>query len=64
MQQTINRWEGGLKATGGAIVPHKSWVYPISFKFDETGLWEYKTVDEIGHKFHVKDHNETETLLE
>ncbi len=29
MQDSINRWEGGLKATGGAIVPQKSFVYPI-----------------------------------
>ena len=34
MQEAINRWEGGLKTTGGAIVPSKSWVYPIDFKFD------------------------------
>jgi hypothetical protein len=26
MQDAINRWEGGLKATGGAIVPQKSFV--------------------------------------
>ena len=29
MQENINRWEGGIKLSGGAIVPHKSWVYPI-----------------------------------
>jgi hypothetical protein len=42
MQEGIDRWEGGLKATGGAIVPEKSWVYPIDFKFDNEGKWEYK----------------------
>ena len=37
MQTAIDRWEGGLKASGGALVPSKSWVYPISFKFDNKG---------------------------
>ena len=31
MQQCIHDWEGGLKATGGAIRPDKSFVYPLSF---------------------------------
>ena len=57
MQNGINRWEGGLKATGGAIVPNKSWVYPIDFKFDRNGKWQYKKVDEIDFHFTVKDHN-------
>ena len=26
MQQSIQTWEGGLRATGGALVPEKSWV--------------------------------------
>jgi hypothetical protein len=31
MQQAINHWEGGLKATGGALVPEKSYWYLIDF---------------------------------
>jgi hypothetical protein len=58
MQAAIQRWEGGLKATGGAIVPAKSWVYPISFVFNSEGKWKYETVREIGANFSVKDHNE------
>ena len=64
MQDTINRWEGGLKATGGAIQPQKSWVYPISFKFDNNGLWEYKSSKEINFHFNVKDHMDIITPLE
>ena len=37
MQSSIDRWEGGLCTTGGAIVLEKSWVYPIDFKFDRNG---------------------------
>ena len=57
MQEAINIWEGGLKASGGAIVPAKSWVYPIEFGFDQSGQWHYKSKDEIGAEFTVKDHN-------
>ena len=51
MQTAILRWEGGLKATGGALVPSKSFVYPIDFKFDKSGKVHYKSVDEIGAHF-------------
>ena len=30
MQNVLDRWEGGLKTTGGALVPSKSWVFPIT----------------------------------
>ena len=53
MQEAIHRWEGGLKATGGAIVSEKSWVYPISFKFDRAGKWEYMNQLEIEFEFEV-----------
>ena len=42
MQEAIDRWEGGLKATGGAIVPRKSWVYALDFKFDSIFPSRYK----------------------
>ena len=58
MQEAIHRWEGGLKATGGAIRPDKSWVYPIGFKFDAGGKWSYDTTVKEHYNFQVKDHNE------
>ena len=58
MQNSIDRWEGGLWTTGGAIVPEKSWVYPIDFKFDGTGKWKYKSVNEIDAHFSVKDQSQ------
>jgi hypothetical protein len=58
MQDCINQWEGGLKATGGAIVPQKSFVYPIAFEFNDAGDWQYKKVEDIDYDFTVPDHND------
>ena len=64
MQQSIDRWEGGLKGTGGAINPDDTWVYPINFIFNDKGEWEYETVESIGAEFSVLDHNNTRTQLD
>jgi hypothetical protein len=63
MQDVINRWEGGLKATGGAIVPQKSFVYPIIFDFDTAGKWSYRKVEDIVYEFTVTNHNDTTQRL-
>lgn len=55
-QNTLHRWEGGLKATGGALRPDKCCVFPISFTFNEKGEWRYETLEEMGVQFEVKDH--------
>lgn len=55
MQQAIEAWEGGLKATGGSIVPSKSWVFPIDFTFNTKGEWRYKSTHEIDTSFTVRD---------
>ena len=44
MQQCIDDWEGGLKVTGGAIRPDKSFVYPISFVWDNCGNYKFEKV--------------------
>jgi hypothetical protein len=31
MQQVVNRWEGGIRATGGVLVPVKSYWFLIDF---------------------------------
>jgi hypothetical protein len=64
MQDCINRWEGGLKATGGAIVPQKSFVYPAIFDFDEKGQWHYRKVEDMDYQFTVPDHNDVNQVLE
>ena len=63
MQEAIDRWEGGLKSTGGAIVPNKSWVYPIDFKFDHKGQCSYKSTEEINWEFSVLDKDENRIQL-
>jgi hypothetical protein len=46
MQQAIDHWEGGLKATGGALVPEKSYWYLIDFVW--TGeKWRYAIKEDI-----------------
>ena len=64
MQQALDRWEGGLKATGGALVPAKSWVYPISFSFDTEGAWSYELVEDIDNHITVRDCNDNRHDLE
>ena len=58
MQEAINLWEGGMKITGGAIVPQKSFVYPIAFEFDSMGQWKYCSKEDIDFNFTVKDHRD------
>ena len=49
-QTTLDRWAGGLIATGGALAPEKSFCYLIDFKW--TGdAWEYRTMDELPGEF-------------
>ena len=45
-----------MQITGGAIVPLKSWVYPISFEFLEDGRWKYVSLKDNDFQFSVKDH--------
>ena len=55
MQTDINRSEGCLKATGGAIVPEKSWVYPISFQWDHNECPSYSLIQQLNIEVTVKD---------
>lgn len=45
MQKSLDLWEGVLTATGGALVPEKSFWYLVSFKF-EKGKWRYARADD------------------
>ena len=45
MQDMVDTWEGGIRATGGAIVPEKSHWYLVDFKW-QNDIWRYATVDE------------------
>ena len=64
MQRGINSWEGGIKATGGAIRPDKSFVYPISFDWDEHGAYEFHEPDPETHPLTVRNEFNVEEDLE
>jgi hypothetical protein len=45
LQKAIDVWEGRLKATGGALVPEKTFWYLTAFKW-QGGKWSYQSVAE------------------
>ena len=55
MQSAINTWEGGLRATGGALVPEKSWVYPIKYSWNAKGDPQLTPTQELDINFTVKN---------
>jgi hypothetical protein len=62
MQEAVDRWEGGLRATGGALVPSKSHWHLIDFKW--TGkMWKYRKTDEMAGELSILDtHGQRVTL--
>lgn len=54
MQHSVTAWEGGLRATGGAIVPEKSFWYLVDFKW-KAGKWTYKSIAETPYTIQVRD---------
>ena len=54
MQEVIDHWEGGLRATGGAIVPKKSYWYLIDWIW-EKGKWRYASIDDIPGDLTIRD---------
>jgi hypothetical protein len=43
LQRAVDTWEGGLKVTGGALGPEKSYWYLVSFTWSG-GRWSYSPV--------------------
>jgi hypothetical protein len=54
IQESLNAWKGGIRATGGAIEPTKSHWYLVDFAWKH-GNPVYKTVEEIGASLQVRD---------
>jgi hypothetical protein len=48
MQEAVDHWEGGLRATGGALVPSKSHRYLIDFQW-KNGSWHYQSKADSDH---------------
>jgi hypothetical protein len=53
-RKCTDTWEGGLKATCGAIVPEKTFWYLIDFSW-QSGQCKYKTISECPAKIEIKD---------
>ena len=47
MQASLDLWEGGLRATGGALVPDKSHWYFVLFRWNRQGKFRYATPQEV-----------------
>ena len=56
LQQSLDLWEGGIRATGGAIEPDKSFWYLIDFVWTK-GTWRYATEDDCPAQLTVLDLN-------
>jgi hypothetical protein len=54
LQQAVDTWEGGLKATCGALVPEKTFWYLIDFKWI-SGSWFYQSIDDHPGSIFIND---------
>jgi hypothetical protein len=54
IQQALTAWEGGISATGGALVPEKSHWYLVDFQW-QNGKATYKSIQECPADIRVKD---------
>jgi hypothetical protein len=59
----LDLWEGGIRATGGAIVPEKSHWYLINFIWRQ-GNWKYVTEAEAPTQIRVRDCDGNVAVLE
>jgi hypothetical protein len=55
MQAAMDTWEGGLRATGGALEPEKSFWYLIQFCWNN-GQWAYVSNEETPASISVRNH--------
>ena len=54
MQRFVTHWEGGLRATGGALRVDKSYWYLIDFKWKNDD-WQYTSIEDIPGNITVRD---------
>jgi hypothetical protein len=55
MQAAVDHWEGGLRASGGALVPSKSHWYLVNFKW-KNGSWRYCSIADNPGELSMRDH--------
>jgi hypothetical protein len=63
IQDAINAWEGGLKATGGALVPPKCHWFFIDFHWHQ-GHPRYKTIAQLPGDLTMHNHNGQRITIE
>ncbi len=59
MQNALDHWEGGIRATGGALVPEKSYWYLIQQEWKKVNRkwgWFYCSIDEAPGELTLRDH--------
>jgi hypothetical protein len=57
MQRMLDHCEGGLRATGGALVTEKSYWYAINFSWNHKArLWQYKNKAQLPGTLYLKNH--------
>ena len=54
MQKALTMWEGGIRATGGVIVPSKTHWYLIDFKWVHRE-YQYANIQETPGEIQVRD---------
>jgi hypothetical protein len=55
LQGAIDHWEGGLRVSGGALVPSKSHWYLVDFKW-RNGSWRYCSIADNPGELSMRDH--------
>jgi hypothetical protein len=63
MQIAVDRWEGGLRATGGALVPSKSHWYLVDFKWNGK-VWAYRNQEEMPGEISIRDTTGNQVVLD
>jgi hypothetical protein len=62
MQESIDAWEAGIRATGGAIVPEKSHWYLVTYRW-QNGRWRYaRKTEDLFDITVLNEHGQRQTL--
>jgi hypothetical protein len=62
MQAVVDRWEGGHRATGGALVPSKSYWYLLDFVWSN-GKWSYRSITDRPGDIYIQDSDGSKVML-
>jgi hypothetical protein len=54
MQEVVDTWEGGLRTSGGALIPDKSYLYLIHFTFTNN-QWRYSSIEDTPAHLSIRD---------